>query len=61
MFARAGILFVVREVLPVAASWRYEKPGEREQILQLSLAAVLQYVTDVPEGDTIDVRTVPYT
>jgi hypothetical protein len=51
MFARAGILFVVREVLPVAASWRYEKPGEREQILQLSLAAVLQYVTAVPEGD----------
>ncbi len=31
--SRAGILFVVREVLPVAASWRYEKPGEREQIL----------------------------
>jgi hypothetical protein len=53
MFARAGILFVVREVLPVAASWRYEKPGEREQILQLSLAAVLQYVTAVPEGDKI--------
>jgi hypothetical protein len=58
MFARAGILFVVREVLPVAASWRYEKPGEREQILQLSLAAVLQYVTAVPEGDKIDVITV---
>ena len=47
---RAGILFVVREVLPVASNWRYEKPGEREQILQLSLAAVLQYVTAVPEG-----------
>jgi hypothetical protein len=45
MFARAGILFVVREVLPVAASWRDEKPGEREQILQLSLAAVFQFVT----------------
>ncbi len=44
---------MVREVLPVAASWRYEKPGEREQILQLSLAAVLQYVTAVPEGDKL--------
>ena len=48
---RAGILFVVREVLPVASNWRYEKPGQREQILQLSLAAVLQYVTAVPEGE----------
>jgi hypothetical protein len=64
MFARAGILFVVREVLPVAASWRYEKPGEREQILQLSLAAVLQYVTAVPEGDEImsvlNINTIRY-
>lgn len=51
--SRPGILFVVREVLPVASNWRYEKPGEREQILQLSLAAVLQYITAVPEGAEI--------
>jgi hypothetical protein len=51
--SRAGILFVVREVLPMASNWRYEKPGEREQILQMSLEAVLQYVTAVPEGEGV--------
>lgn len=50
---RAGILFVCREVLPSYSNWRYQNPGEREQILKLSLSILLEYIIEVKEGGEI--------
>jgi len=51
--SEAGIVFVCREVLPNFSNWRYQIPGEREEILQLSLAILLQFVKNVKQGPVI--------
>ena len=47
---KAGILFVCREVLPSFSNWRYQIPGQREQILILCLSILLQYINSNPAG-----------
>lgn len=38
--ARPSITFILREVLPNYSIWRYDQPGQREQVVRLGLEAV---------------------